>query len=179
MNKNVLGIAIVVGVLALIIGVGFLLFFASKKGVDTPVNAIFGTDTPAEVTPQETKEIPTVDGETVSVPDFTKDREPIAGFEGPYYDLVYGSGPIFGNEGYAFEIQYDEKNAEFLVVLVEEPLGESRKSAEDFLRNKLALTNADLCTLNVFVTVPFDVNEVYGQYTNLGLSFCPNSVPLP
>lgn len=179
MNKKILSIVAVVGVLALVVGVTLVLLFARKTGSDIPVTTFFGTDTPPQEPSSAHKEIPTTDGGAVSVPDFTQGSEPITGFEGPYYDLVYGSGPIFGNEGYSFEIQYDEKNAEFLIVLVEEPLGESRKEAEDFLRNKLSLPDADLCKLNVFVAVPLDINEVYGQYTNLGLSFCPDSVPLP
>lgn len=179
MSKKI--IIIVGGVVLGIVVLGTTVFLLNNHK-ESPVNQIpniFGTDVPPDEAEKTYKEIPRTDGGSVSVPDFTKGNEPISGFEGSYYDLVNGSGPIYGNEGYSFEIQYDETNAEFLVVLIEEPLGESRREAEDFLRNKLSLKDEELCKLNIFVAVPLDVNEVYSQYPNLGLSFCPSGVPLP
>ena len=179
MNKKLIIISVAVGVIVLLLAMALFLFGLLNREPSAPATSIFGTDTPPPEVGRTDKQIPTTDGGSVSVPDFTKDREPVAGFEGSYYDLVYGSEPIFGNEEYSFEIQYDETRAEFLVVLTEEPLGESRREAEEFLKNKLSLTEEALCTLNVFVAVPLDVNELYSQYPNLGLSFCPSSVPLP
>lgn len=181
MSKNVLVIGGATVLVLMVLGISALLLFSKKPTGEPSVN-FFGEPTtgPTLQGTESEKMVITQDGSYTPVRDFTKESTSVVGSDGgTYYDLVHGEGPIFGNEGYTFEIQYDDTRFEFLIVLVSEPLSQSRTDAENFLLEKLNVDKETLCTLNVFVAVPLDVNEFYGQYRNLGLSFCPDSVQLP
>lgn len=111
------------------------------------------------------------DGSTADVPDFTKTGQP----EGASAVNGYQVG---GGDDEAFQILYYPEDNGFLISLLSEPLGENRLRAEDVLRGRLQLTDAELCKLNAQVATSITVNETYaGQ--NLGLSFCAGAVRLP
>lgn len=180
MNRNQL---IVISVVLLLLIGGAIAFFLLREtpvqGPDSsnPFGGLSG-DNPGG-TPITNYDIVGADGEAYPVPDFRAGKDPIAGIDGNYYDLVHTGGPLFGDEGDRFYIQFDETNSSFTISLVTEPLGESRLLSEDFLRSTLKLSDSQLCKLKVNVGVPRELNQIYGSYENLGLSFCPGAVPLP
>ena len=111
------------------------------------------------------------DGSTISIPDFTKDTQP----EWASADAGY---QVVGNEDAPYQVIYFPDGSGFLVSLLQEPLGQSRLDAETALRQKLRLTNDELCKLSSEVGTTISVNETYAG-RELGLSFCPGSVKLP
>lgn len=182
MNKQKL-IVVVVGMFGLLLVVGLVSFglylFNTKKvtpaaQVENPFGnpATGGTS----VSLENKMSIRTTGGGTLQIPNILKGHEPIVASNGRYYDLY---GPEYSTEGFTFSVQYSESDSEFLISLINEPIGEARRDAEKYLRNTLMLTDAQLCELVTAVTVTPDVNESYSTYANLGLSFCPGSVKLP
>ncbi len=131
-----------------------------------------------------TRTIETADQESVDVPDFTTGKSSVQIGEGAtnlQYDLTpypdYEPGKPYPT--HAFDVQFNQEGSQFVVTLNEEPLGASRLAAEAFLRDTLELTDAQLCTLDILVGVPYSVNEAFSAYQNLGLSFCQGSFRLP
>ncbi len=111
------------------------------------------------------------DGSVIAVRDFTKQNQPsIAGPKTGYQ--------VAGANTADFQILYFPDQSYFLVSLFVEPLGATRTKAEDALRQKLRLSDAQLCTLNIDVGTDAATNADYAG-RNLGLSFCSNAVRLP
>jgi hypothetical protein len=138
--------------------------------------------TSGAVTP--TRLVPTREGKTVAVPDFTAGKSSVQiGDDAAdvQYDLTpypdYEPGKPYPT--HAFDVQFNGIGSQFVVTLNEEPLGASRLAAEAFFRDTLELTDAQLCTLDILVGVPYSVNESFSGYQNLGLSFCPDAFRLP
>lgn len=75
-------------------------------------------------------------------------------------------------------ITYIEATSYFNIVLVQEPLGQSRVQAENYLQNTLRITREQMCSIDYTLSVPNSVNTIYSG-TNLGFSFCPGAVTLP
>lgn len=95
-----------------------------------------------------------------------------------YYYLRYQT---FGDDAVQeppYLIAYIAETQYFNIVLRTEPIGEVRKAVEDFLLQRLELTEDEMCRLNYTVAVPAFVNSEFSG-TNLGFSFCPGAVPLP
>ncbi|MDB5264724.1 MAG: hypothetical protein JWN64_295 [Parcubacteria group bacterium] len=170
-------VVLVVLAIGILIWVGITLF---KKESVAPVvtnNDPFGglvTSGTGGTTKQ--KAIHDRSGQVVSVPDFTESKEPLQTPNGVYYQLY---GPEYSTQGFTFSVQYGENDSEFLITLISEPLRDARSDAETYMRTLLKLTDAQLCALNTSVVVQADVNELYSEYDNLGLSFCEGSVNLP
>jgi len=78
---------------------------------------------------------------------------------------------------YNFGIIFNEKNGSFAIGLEKEPIAQARLDAEAYIQRALGISKEDMCLLNVFVGVPYSVNEFFSG-KNLGLSFCPGSVSL-
>ncbi len=176
-NKWVL-VSVAGAVLLVVIIAAVLAFMFFKKDTATipvtqnqnPFGTVSGTNsgTTASMT------ILLTNGSTASVPDFTKDEQPswagptgyrVAGTDTGDYLIVY--------------VPSDGKAAsQFLLTIFAEPIGAVRKSAEAALRNRLLLTDAQLCATDVTVATGPGVSDTY-EGTNLGLSFCPGSVKLP
>src|SRR3989344_7166744 len=135
--------------------------------IEDPFGGIIATSTPMQSTGMIT--IKNADGTTITVPNFTKGRTPLESNTDTYYDLVH-EGPLFGDEDYAFSVQYQSSNSHFLVSILKEPLGSSRTEVEAFLRNTLLLSNNALCLLNLSVIVTTDINPIYADKGDLGLS---------
>jgi hypothetical protein len=178
MKKVVFGV-IALALLALVVVVVNRFFLNKEEVVPTPTD-VFGNIIAPSGTPASsgTKTITTASGTSVTVPDFTKGRTPLESDSDTYYDLVH-EGPLFGDEGDTFGVQYQEGNSFFLVSLLTEPLGSARTEAETFLMKKLNLSQGQLCQLNYTVVVTSDVNSIYSEKGNLGFSFCPGAVKLP
>ncbi len=95
----------------------------------------------------------------------------------PGYCLANGSCPG-GASTTAFNITYSADKQLFTVILLTEPLGQVRLTAQQFLESRLGLSDAQLCTIKYYLGTISAVNQFYAG-TNLGFSFCPGATPLP
>lgn len=77
-----------------------------------------------------------------------------------------------------YDIIYIADEEAFLIGLTQEPLGEARRRAEQFLLNALGVTQDELCALDYFLTTDEGVSEQYAG-ADLAFSFCPGAVALP
>jgi hypothetical protein len=77
-----------------------------------------------------------------------------------------------------YYILYRQSSKAFIIGLLNEPLGQSRLEAQQFLMNALGITQTQMCDLNYYVLTTGDVNPVYTG-KNLGFSFCPGATALP
>lgn len=159
--------------------VGMRLFGTQAPGATQPAfNPFGGILNPGGSTTYipKTMSIQTRSGEAVMVPNILSGHEPLDTPGGRFYNLY---GPEYSTEGFNFSIQYSESDSQFLIILITEPIGAARLEAQTYLRTTLGLSDNELCSLNTIVSVTPDVSEVYSQYENLGLSFCPGAVKLP
>lgn len=168
---QILGIAVL---LLLVGGLVFFFFFRTSgpQPEENPGEVTFpgsengGSDVPKSFT------IFLSDGSERTVPNFTLENQPEVA--SPENGFQVAGDASTGD----FQILYFPSESYFLVSLFVEPLGQTRREAEAALREKLGLSDADLCALHSDVTTSADVNEMYAG-RNLGLSFCPGSVALP
>ena len=116
------------------------------------------------------------DGTMISVPDFTKGKDPIE-FNGERYYFLYG--PEYSTEGFTFSVQYLAGDSSFLIELLAEPLQDARADAEGYLSELLRRSGPELCSVRTKVVVNDSVNELYSRYENLCLTGCDASGPLP
>lgn len=77
-----------------------------------------------------------------------------------------------------FSVYYNSTAQSFIITLTEEPIGQARLDAEQFMFTTLGLTKQQMCSLNYLVGVTKYVSEQYA-WDNLGFSFCPGATPLP
>lgn len=77
-----------------------------------------------------------------------------------------------------FSVYYDSAVQSFIITLTEEPLGQARNDAEQFLFATLGLTQSQMCSLNYLVGVTKYVSDQYAG-KNIGFSFCPGATTLP
>jgi hypothetical protein len=155
-----------------------VLFVGPKKQLPSePQNPFSGAVIPGGAGPARPSiTVRTVTGDAVSVPDFRAGKQADQLPSGNVYTLY---GPEYSNDESLFSLQYSEGSAEFLITLLQEPIGAARVEAERYLRGMLMLQDSELCRLNTLVGVMPYVNETFATYENLGLSFCPGAVPLP
>ncbi len=130
--------------------------------------------------------VPGNNGIPIEVKDFSQNGESVADAVNP------GSYVLAGSVGYcledgtcphgadtdAFSIAYEGSSQSFNIALLKEPLGETREDAEDFLRDRLGISDAQLCSLNYYLGVPYFVNERFSG-ENLKFSFCTDATTLP
>jgi hypothetical protein len=122
--------------------------------------------------------LPTQQG-TIVVNDFLTSAETYEDPVNPgYYYLGNRPSDIGTPDPASYHILFIKETAYFNVVLLREPIGAARISAEQYLMQALGISPAQLCDLIYTVNVP---NEVNGHYTgmNLGFSSCPGAVKLP
>lgn len=77
-----------------------------------------------------------------------------------------------------YSIGYIDETHFFNIVLLQEPIAETRKNAERYLLEHLGLSQSQMCDLRYMVGVPDRVNSTYTTM-DLGFSFCPGSVIIP
>lgn len=187
MQKRALIIAGSALILLVLIGGIVLFLFLKKQEVPEATN----TEQPFSTTGSsvsgataQKRTIYTRSGATMTVADFTQGK-PVQQIgqtpDDTQYELTpypeYSlTTPYIEHE---FDVAFNQKTSEFIVVLNQEPLGHARLAAEAFLTRTLGVTPKDLCGLNITITTPFSVNEVYGSYNNLGPSQCEGAVTLP
>lgn len=170
-------ILLVLGALILVALGAYLLLV--PKTSDAPVSPGAGGNPfgfSAGGTTNETLSLTLDDGSTVVVPDFTSIEQPEWASEAAGYQVA-------GNADADFLITYIAPDtfgsqAQFIISLSSEPLGEVRKKAETALKARLQVSESELCKLDVQVWTSADVSLAYAG-GDLGLSFCPGAVTLP
>ena len=157
----------------------------APSGGNEPTFPDGGSVTPGTTT-EDTTPIQTYAGEVIEATDFIHNGETVADVENP------GSYVLAGSVGYClangtcpegaptteFNISYNTHTDFFNIILLKEPLGSARSGAEQFLRERLSLSNDELCSLRYFLGTPYWINEHYAD-KNLGFSFCPGATALP
>ncbi len=171
-------ILIVVVAALLVVGATFALVVVFMRPTEpgTPSNPFGNAVLPGSQSTGTQTQVQTTKGIALNVPDFRKGHEPEVLPNGTYYAIY---GPEYSPDGFAFTVSYSEPGSEFLITLIQEPIGAARLEAERYLRGMLMLTDEELCSLKIAVTVIPEINETYSAYENLGLSFCPRAVKLP
>lgn len=81
-----------------------------------------------------------------------------------------------GNDS-GFSVAYFEEDGSFAISLTGKPFALYHEKASRYLLDTLKISEAEACTLNVYVGVTYDTDpSLSGK--NFGLSFCPGSVQL-
>lgn len=88
-------------------------------------------------------------------------------------DLV----PPSAAPGEAYAISYIAQDQSFTITLLKEPIGETRRTAEEDFRKRLGISISQACSLRYVVLVPWWVSDYYSG-KNLGFSFCPKATVL-
>ena len=96
--------------------------------------------------------------------------------------LVYPTNQDFYTVGPStstpYLITYIASTQFFIVELIQEPIGQARLGAEQYLERLLGKSPTDLCKLNYSVSVPNSINTTYAG-DSLGFSACPGATKLP
>ena len=141
-------------------------------GISTTPNASPGSSN------NNTLTITTATGGTIQTRNFKNDPET---FKNPLIKGYYSLGFHFVDgqgENIPYVIDFIEETDYFNIVLYQEPLGQSRKKAEQHLMEQLGISQNEMCELQYMVSVPDNVSGFYTS-RSLGFSFCPGSVVIP
>ncbi len=76
-----------------------------------------------------------------------------------------------------FALLYSENDDSFSLAVLDSPVSYHRDRASEYMLILLKISKEEACQLNFFVGVPYDIDSNLSGI-NLGLSFCPGSVPL-
>ena len=150
---------------------------------------VSGSVFPASTTTQSsgTIALPTADGSaTVTTADFIHNGTTIPD------KANAGQYLLAGNLGYCpsnpqqcqaapandFTVYYNSSQHSFTVALTQEPIGQARLDAQQFLLAALGISAQQICSLNYYVGTTYWVNSRYDD-RNLGFSFCPGATALP
>lgn len=198
MNKILISIVAVL-VLTIVSAVMWFFIFASKQPTPSPINppvtlpssgstTYVPTTSGSTTSPGSSNTINTgtSNGGAVTTNDFIHNGVtlPDASNKGRYL--------LAGNLGYCisnpqecqagsetdFNIFYESAYGSFTIALLNEPLGQTRLTMEQFLMNTLGIPQKDMCKLNYYVGTTYQVNALYST-KNLGFSFCPGATVLP
>ncbi|MDB5244913.1 MAG: hypothetical protein JWN90_18 [Parcubacteria group bacterium] len=186
MTNSPLKIIVAIVALVIIVAGVYFVFFSPKAPTQIPSD---GTSFPiASTTPGATAGSPTMsvagkDGRVVTVNNFVNAPGTVAEpyTQGEYVvadDCANNDGCTKASNGTGFRVVYDERNQSFNVLLLAEPLKDSRKNAQQFLMQSLGIKAASLCSLNATVGTIQAVNGTYAG-EELGFNGCPGAVVLP
>lgn len=126
------------------------------------------------------------DGSSIAVQNFVDNGTTIEDSANPgNYYLAGGNGVctddgncIEGAPATDFAIVYFSEDNSFILSLTQEPLGDARRHAEQFLMQTLGISQASMCALNYYLSTDGYVSMQYAG-TNLGFSFCEGATQLP
>lgn len=126
------------------------------------------------------------DGTSITVQDFIDNGTAAEDRANPgNYYLAGGNGVCSDNgtcvEGAPatdFAVVYFSEDDSFIISLTQEPLGDARRHAEQFLMQTLGISEASMCALNYYLSTDGYVSTQYAG-TNLGFSFCEGATQLP
>lgn len=174
-----------------VIGTGavLLFFFRSEQPAPGTQNMPTGSGLPivgptpvpasnAGVTtvPTQKLSLPAADGGTITVDNFLNSPDTAADpVNQGYYSLNY-SIPAATSSPYL--ITYIASTHYFNIELLQEPLGQTRELAQQYLEQRLGISASDLCKLNYTISAPSSVSSFYGG-VSLGFSVCPDAITLP
>lgn len=134
--------------------------------IDSPTNNTVTARNPSPISQKFS--VPTKDGSSLEVTRFLPPNiTPSTAGD------IYLAGEEVGEKD-LYKIAFYAPKQSFSIILLQEPLQNSRLQAEQFLIQKLAITEQDACRLLYFVSVPASVNAFYAG-RNLGFSFCPGA----
>ena len=191
MSKNTI-IAVNIALLFLIIG-GFIFWKTTQTTpiANTPISENNQNQTQSENTTQNELKFPivstgetasstqvestdklkinTINGGYITVEDFYKN---------PYTQVFDPQNDAVIKESDNYTITYYAKFQSFNIALTGGDLHFVRTEAENALLEKLGISKEEACQLTVSLGVPYFANAK-ASGTEYGLSFCPNSVPLP
>ncbi|MEK7602150.1 MAG: hypothetical protein AAB472_01560 [Patescibacteria group bacterium] len=183
--KKALIIISVILVLLLVAGLGYY-FYTHTKTPQAPDSTNTFPIGDMNQGGSSTMVIPAEDGGSISTLDFIHNN---VTFEDPankgdYY--LAGSNDICNPDGTCpkagtsthFNILYFSDSGSFVISLNEEPLGQIRREAEEYLIQTLGITQEQMCKLNYTIGTTSYINDTFGG-ENLGFSFCPGAVKLP
>lgn len=91
------------------------------------------------------------------------------------YFLAGGVPPTENSPPY--DILYNGSDQSFTIGLSQEPIGEARLNAQQYLMQALGIDETAMCLLTYWVGVSYAVNPLYSS-KNLGFSFCPGATVL-
>lgn len=180
--RKTLIIAIVAGLLIFVaLVLAGLFFFRTSNETPAPTSSTnntaptpSGSNTVTTGVPQQPSQkvlVPGTDGNPVEVISFLPSTINLSNAGD-----VYLAGEEVGEED-LYRVSFYVPRQSFSIILLQEPLQETRQQAEQFLMQKLGITQVDMCRLYYFVSTPSSINPVYGGIT-LGFSFCPGATQL-
>jgi hypothetical protein len=76
-----------------------------------------------------------------------------------------------------YTILYIDSTQYFTISLLKEPIKQVRADAEQYLMQRLGISQDQMCRLRYTVSVPSSVSQIYSSQ-NLGFSFCSGAVQL-
>lgn len=121
----------------------------------------------------------TQSGTTITTKNFLNDPETTADTSNPgsYYigNSIDPTNPDTSAAPYV--ITYIGGTNFFSVSLLKEPINEVRRQAEQYLMQRLGISERQMCQLRYTMTVPVRVSQIYAG-ENLGFSFCPGASQL-
>lgn len=122
-------------------------------------------------------------GKAISTTNFIADpatvKDPInAGYYYLGYHVNEGVPDPTATDNPPYVIEYIAETNYFNIALLQEPIGEQRLAAEQYLMARLGITPDQMCRLDYMVSVPDRINSYYSG-KNLGFSFCPGATALP
>lgn len=181
MNKTLL---IILSLVAVILGVLMLWYFFSRTvgpvqeaptNVGLPIapqNA--GSTSSSKLIQKQQLSLAVTSGGSITVLNFLDDPEIVADpVNSGYYDLGYST-----TNTPPFMITYIATTQYFNIELLQEPIGQTREFAQQYLEQHLGISESDLCRLRYTVSAPSNVSSLYGG-ASLGFSFCPGATVLP
>jgi len=161
-----------------IIVIGVTIWNVSFNRETVPLNEIPGNPLPivdvGTSYPNTTSYVAAKNGTRVPVRDFLQSPSVSNAFD----EAVYVLSTSATTEGRVlYEIFYFTTDNTIVISLQDYDLAFAREGAENELRQVLGVTDNELCSLEIRVTVPGAVSEEYSG-RNLGLSFCVGNVRL-
>ncbi len=184
MNKIIISLIIVV---LLAVGVGLFFWMSAPSNPQTPSNGTNTNGLPNVPFPSNTSQnaptgpmltVQAIIGDPIVVQDFTKDVRTVTTSNIPGHYFIAGGIDAYANNS-PYSTFYVTKDTSFTITILQQPLGSNRILAEQELMSKLGISQAAMCRLRYFVSVPKDVDATYAAKGNLGFSFCPGATQLP
>ncbi len=170
-----------------VIGVGVVAYFFLSGGQQPAVEKVqtgVGLPVAGQTTSQvittgagvpSTQEISlvAVGGGVITAENFLKNPNTIADpVNSGYYD--FGSTTSTP----PFMVTYIAPTQYFNIELLQEPIGQTRELAQQYLEQYLGISTSDLCKLNYTVSTPSEVSKLYGG-VDLRFGSCPDATVLP
>lgn len=168
---------IIITLVLIVSSIVILFFFSQKDNESKKVSQIvtdFNIDTKTDINPSAGKiSITGQNNQIIEVRNFKDDVDVTNWYDPQVFLIADGKN----QDSDLFQIFYYDADTSIGVSLLSQPLGDIRLVAEKQLKERLGLSENEICKMKINVSTPSFVSEQYsGQ--NLGLSFCPDAVTL-